>query len=161
MLSGVKSHFSKIGDFLGFWGHFCRSQNRGISGISKPIQYFDSHSKTKNGSGFVEVSIESSDFRAFDRALNEGATYFSFQVMSILAPRKCYFLGPKIFKMSQLSALRRRLLKIKKVCPPPQKVVSKILEPDVLEVIRAIFQRYKVGPNRGVYLKIEITRLYP
>ena len=34
--------------------------------------------------------------------------------------------------------------------------MSKILEPDVLEVMRAIFQCYKVGPNRGVYLKCEI-----
>ena len=47
MISGVKSHFQKSVIFLGFWGHFCRSQNRGISGISKPIQYFDSHSKKK------------------------------------------------------------------------------------------------------------------
>ena len=44
---------------------------------------------------------------------------------------------------------------------PPPKVALKILEPDVLEVKRAIFQRYMDGPNRGVYLKIEITRLYP
>ena len=120
-LFSVYSLFSKIGDFSVFWRHFRLSQNRGISGISKPSQYFDSHSQRKNDSTFVEVSIESSDFRAFDRALNEGATYFSFQVMPILVSRKCYFLRSKIFKMSQLVAFRRRLLKIKRVCPPPKK----------------------------------------
>ena len=120
MFSAVYSHFFKIGDFSMFWDHFRYAQNRGILGISKPSQYFDSHSKKKNGSTFDKVSIESSEFRAFDRALNEGATYFSFQVMPILVPRKCYFLRPKIFEVSQLVALRRRLLKIKRVCPPPK-----------------------------------------
>ena len=44
---------------------------------------------------------------------------------------------------------------------PPQKVASKIVEPDALEVIRAIFRRYKVGPNCGAKSHFEITRLYP
>ena len=44
---------------------------------------------------------------------------------------------------------------------PPQKVASKIVEPDALEVIRAIFRRYKVGPNCGAKSHFEITGLYP
>ena len=119
MLSEVIWHFSKIGNFWGFCGHFWGSQNEGISRISKLTQYFDSHYKTKNASTFVEGSIESSDFRAFDRALNEGASYFSSKVVLILVLQKCYFLPPQISKMSKLSALWRPLLVKKMVCPPP------------------------------------------
>ena len=103
-----------------FWGHFRHTQNRGISGISKPNQYFDSHSKKKNGSTFDEVSIESSEFRAFDRALNEGASYFSSRVIPILALRIRYFFGPRISKTSKLATIRRPLSVQKVVCPPPK-----------------------------------------
>ena len=103
-----------------FWGYFRHSQNRGISGISKPSQYFDSHSKKKNGSTFVKVSIESSEIRAFDRALNEGASCFSSRVIPILVLRICYFFGPRISKTSKLATLRRPLSVQKVVCPPPK-----------------------------------------
>ena len=117
MLSGVKSNFSKINIF--FLRHFWHSQNRGISRITKLSQYFESHLWTKNSSTFVEVSIESSEFRAFDRCLNEGASYFSSNVMCIFVPRKYYFPDSKIPKNSKLSGPRRPVLKIKSVCAPP------------------------------------------
>ena len=109
MLSGVKSHFLKIDNFLVFWRHFWHSQNRGISRITKLSQYFESHLRTKKASTFVEVSIESSEFRAFDRALNEGASYFVSKVMSIFLPRKYYFPDSEIPKNSKLSGPRRPL----------------------------------------------------
>ena len=83
-----------------FWEHFRYTQNRGILGISKPSQYFDSHSKKKNGSTFVEVSIESSEFRAFRGALMGGASYFHSKVMFTLASLKCYFLDDEKPKIS-------------------------------------------------------------
>ena len=126
LLSGVKSHFPKIDNFSVFWGHFWHSQNRGISRITKLSQYFESHLWTKNASTFVEVSIESSEFRAFDRALNEGASYFSSNVMCIFVPRKYYFPDSKIPKNSKLSGPRRPVLKIKSVCAPPHKFASKL-----------------------------------
>ena len=45
---------------------------------SQPLlqQYFFRHFQTKIASLFIEVSIESSENRAFDRALNEEASYF-------------------------------------------------------------------------------------
>ena len=109
MLSEVKSHFPKIDNFLVFWRHFWHSQNRGISRIPKPSQYLESHLRTKNASTFVKVSIESSDFRAFDRALNEGASYFSLKVMCIFLTRKYYFPDSEISKNFKLSGPRRPL----------------------------------------------------
>jgi len=88
MLSGVLSHFPKIGNFLVFLGHFWRSHNRGISRIPKLGQYFDSHSRTKKASTFVKVSIESSVFRAFDRDLNEGASYFRLEMAEEILLKK-------------------------------------------------------------------------
>ena len=43
-------------------------------------QYFFRHFQTKIASLFVEGSIESSDFRAFDRALNGEASYFGLEM---------------------------------------------------------------------------------
>ena len=88
MLSGVKSHFPKIHNFLVFWGHFLHGQNRGILRIPKLSQYFDSHSRTKKASTFVKVSIESSVFRAFDRALNEEASYFRLEMAGEILLKK-------------------------------------------------------------------------
>ena len=39
-------------------------------------QYFVRHFQTKRASLFVEGSIESSENRAFDKDLNEGASFF-------------------------------------------------------------------------------------
>ena len=108
-----------------FWGHFWHSQILGISRIPKLSQYLDSYMRTKNASPFVKVSIESSVFRAFDRALNEGASYFSSEVILVLVIQKYYFPGPQISKMSQLAALRRQLLKMKSGYAPPQKSLQK------------------------------------
>ena len=88
-------------------------QNPGILPIPELSQYFDSHPRTKKASTFVKVSIESSVFRAFDRALNEGASYFSSEVILVLVIQKYYFPGHQISKMSQLVALPRQLLKMK------------------------------------------------
>ena len=96
MFSEVIWHFSKIADFWVFWWYFWVSQNRPILRISKVTYYFDSYSKTNNGSTFDEVSIESSVFRAFRGALNEGATYFCLKVIQFLLLRKCYFCKVKI-----------------------------------------------------------------
>ena len=160
MLSDVYSLFSKIGDFSMFWGHFHHIQNRGISGISKPNQYFDSHSKMKNGSTFDEVSIESSEFRAFDRALNEGASYFSSRVIPILALRIRYFFGPRISKTSKLATIRRPLSVQKVVCPP-KKVDSKILFLGALEIPRSLSGWEHDRTFGRTVLIFEITRLYP
>ena len=103
-----------------FWEYFWQSQNRGISRIPKASQYFDSRMWTKNAKVFVEVSIESSVSRAFDRALNEGASYFSSEVILVLVIRKYYFPGRQISKMSQLAAFPRRLLKMKSGYAPPK-----------------------------------------
>ena len=161
MLLVVKSHFSKTEIFWGFWGHFWHGQNRGISRISKLSPYFDSHSRTKKASTFVEVSIESSDFRAFDRALNEGASYFTSKVIPLSAPRKCYFLGPIISKMSKLAALWRPLLVKKMVCPPPHFSDSKILFLGAPEIPKTLSERNNDGPFGRTDLQFEITRLYP
>ena len=59
-----------------FWEHFRQSQNPGILPILQLDQYIDCQFRTKMASTFDEVSIESSEFRAFDRDLNEGASYF-------------------------------------------------------------------------------------
>ena len=109
MVFGVYSLFSKIGDFSVFGEHFRDSQNRGISAIPKLNQYFDSHSKKKNGS-------------TFDRALNEDASYFSSRVIPIVVLRICYFFGPRVSKTSKLATLRRPL-SVQKVVhmPTPQK----------------------------------------
>ena len=37
MLSGVKSHCSKIRNFLGLWRHFCQGQNPGFYGFQSSI----------------------------------------------------------------------------------------------------------------------------
>ena len=126
MLSEVIWHFPKIADFRVFWWYFWVSQNRPISRISKVTFYFDSTSKTKNGSTFDEVSIESSVFRAFDRALNEGARYFGSEVIYVLVIWKNNFLVRQISKMSQLAALARRLFKMKSgYAPPPKNSLQK------------------------------------
>ena len=160
MFSEVICNFSKIAIFWGFWWHFWDSQNRGISRISKLTQYFESHSRTKNASTFIKVSIESSEFRAFDRALNEGASYFIFQVTSVLVLRKCYFLGPKNSKMSKLSALLRPLSVKKMVCPPHFSV-SKILFLGTPKVPKPLNHRNNDLPFGRTDLIIEITRVYP
>ena len=120
MLSEMIWHFSKIADFWVFWWYFWVTQNRRISRVSKVTHYFDSNSWTKNASTFDEVSIESSEFRAFEWHLIGGASYFSSRAIPILALRKCYFLGPRISKTSKLVALRRPLSVQKVVCPPPK-----------------------------------------
>ena len=71
-----KIAFFKNWIFFGVLGAFLKWSKSGISRISKLNQYFDSHSRTKKASTFVKVSIESSENRAFDRALNEEASYF-------------------------------------------------------------------------------------
>ena len=63
-----------------FWGHFRQSQNPDILAISEFHQYIDCQSRTKIASTFDKVSIESSEFRAFDRDLNEGASYFRLEM---------------------------------------------------------------------------------
>ena len=83
-----KIAFFKNWIFWGFWGHFWHDQNWGISRISNLSQYFDSHSRTKKASTFVEVSIESSVFRAFDRALNEEASYFHLEMANEILLKK-------------------------------------------------------------------------
>ena len=108
-----------------FWGHFWHSQILGISRIPKLSQYLDSHMRTKNARTFVKVSIESSVFRAFDRALNEGASYFSSEVILVLVIQKYYFPGHQISKMSQLAALPRQLLKMKSGYAPPKNSLQK------------------------------------
>ena len=123
MLPGEKSHFSKIGYFLGFWGHFWHGQNRGISRISKLNQYFDSHSRTKKASTFVEVSIESSENRAFDRALNEEASYFRSEMAEGILLKKWLKIYLRASKIHDLAAPFRPFSAEKWVCPPPPKVV--------------------------------------
>ena len=59
-----------------FWEHFRQSQNPGILPILQLDQYIDCQFRTKMASTFDEVSFESSEFRAFDRDLNEGAIIF-------------------------------------------------------------------------------------
>ena len=57
----------------------CKIKDFGVSAVrseSLSQQYFYCHFQTKIASTFVEVSIESSEFRAFDRDLIEGASYF-------------------------------------------------------------------------------------
>ena len=63
-----------------FWVHFRQSQNPGILPISELNQYIDCRSRTKIASTFVKVSIESSEFRAFERDLIEGASHFRFKL---------------------------------------------------------------------------------
>ena len=50
--------------------------------------YFFRHFQTKIASLFVEVSIESSVFRAFDRALNEEASYFRLEMAGEILLKK-------------------------------------------------------------------------
>ena len=63
-----------------FWVHFRQSQNPGILPISELNQYIVCQSGTKIASTFDEVSIESSEIRAFDRDLIEGASYFRLEM---------------------------------------------------------------------------------
>ena len=77
MLSEVQWHFSKIRIFL---GHFRQGQNPAILRIPQLSQYYDCQSRTKRASTLVEVSIESSEFRAFEGDLTEGASFFRFQM---------------------------------------------------------------------------------
>ena len=58
------------------FGHF-RDFNIGKVALSRREN--EHNFWTKIASTFVKVSIESSEFRAFDRDLNEGASYFRFQ----------------------------------------------------------------------------------
>ena len=51
-------------------------------------QCFDCQSRMKRASAFVEVSIESSEFRAFDRALNEEASYFCLETAEEILLKK-------------------------------------------------------------------------
>ena len=81
-------NFSKISNFLGFWGNFRQGQNPGILRIPELSQYFDCQSRTKKASTFVEVSIESSEIRAFDRALNEEASYFGLEMVEEILLKK-------------------------------------------------------------------------
>ena len=71
-----------------FWGHFRQSQNPGILAISELHQYIDWQSRTKIASTFDKVSIESSEFRAFDRDLNEGASYFRLEMAEEILLKK-------------------------------------------------------------------------
>ena len=66
-LSGKWSEWSR--QVMNFGDSLLRSQ-------SLLQQYFVRHFQTKIASLFVEGSIESSEFRAFDRDLNEGASIF-------------------------------------------------------------------------------------
>ena len=68
-----------------FWVHFRQSQNSSILPISELNQYIDCQSRTKIASTFDEVSIESSEFRAFDRHIIGGASYVSSRTIIILA----------------------------------------------------------------------------
>ena len=81
---------------------FRSCQNSGISWDSKLSEYFESHFKTKIASTFDKVSIESSVFRAFRGALNEGATYFRSKVMCIFLSRKYYFRKVKMLKNCEI-----------------------------------------------------------
>ena len=80
--------FFKNVKFLGVFGYFWHDQNRGILRIPKRGKYIDSHSRTKKASTFVKVSIESSVFRAFDRDLNEEASYFRLEMAEEILLKK-------------------------------------------------------------------------
>ena len=53
------------------------------------------------------------------------------------------------------------LLKMKRVCPPPQKVASKIFFPDVPDVPKPLNRRNNDLPLGRTDLIFEITRVYP
>ena len=80
--------FCKNWNFSGVLGAFLTWPKSGYFTGSKAQSVFRLSFKNEKASTFVKVSIESSVFRAFDRALNEEASYFRLEMAGEMLLKK-------------------------------------------------------------------------
>ena len=85
---GSKIAFSKNPQFFGVLGAFLTWPKSGYFTYSKAQSVFRLSFKDEKASTFVKVSIESSVFRAFDRDLNEEASYFRLEMAEEILLKK-------------------------------------------------------------------------
>ena len=137
---------AKIGVFYGF--------QRSIS-ISTLIR------ERKKASTFVEVSIESSEIRAFDRTLNEEASYFRSKMVEGILSKKLLKIYLRASKIHDLAAPFRPFSAEKWVCPPPKKVVFLGPKLSLKNVKFAIYEPDSDGIFMRVNSTFPISRVYP
>ena len=101
----TKTAFFKNRHFFGLWSIFSIIKIGEFLHISKLSQYFNSHLQTKIDITSDEDSFESSVFRAFRGALNEGISYFRFQVMAHLLAWNFDFRFWETAQTSEISAI--------------------------------------------------------